>query len=140
MNLKSKKAVSFFVFFIVGAVGVFAIINLKNTFTVENPNSVSDEPVVRNVQEQIPEESAEPEQKILALRILPTGLGYLNVRVDSALNSAKVGTVKPGEVYEYTQKKGSWYKISHPEIEEAWVYSEYVEEIEGNLDLFGPQN
>lgn len=61
------------------------------------------------------------------LKILPTELGYLNVREDPSLDEQIIAKVYPGEEYEYTDEEEGWYEIIFSEDGEAgWVYGRYV--------------
>ena len=71
------------------------------------------------------------------IEILDTGIGFLNVRAGAATSAAKVGTVKPGEVYEYTEVKDNWYHIVHPTLPSAWVSGQYAKVVDRSTDLFG---
>ena len=71
------------------------------------------------------------------VEILDTGVGFLNVRDGASISAAKVGTVKPGEVYEYTEVKDNWYHIVHPALKNAWVFGQYAKIVNRSTDLFG---
>ena len=58
------------------------------------------------------------------------------MRDGSSLQAKKIGTVKPQEVYEYTEVENNWYHIVHPELQEAWVSGLYVKEVDRSSDLF----
>jgi hypothetical protein len=125
-----------------GAGGIFAFsvyIFLTTENTIIVVNEVAAEPkevfLAAPVQEQAPEpEALEQNPRI---QILETGVGFLNVRSDASVSSQKVGTVKPGEVYEYTETKNNWYRIVHPTLQNAWVSGEYVKVVDRSSDLFG---
>ncbi|MCK5461078.1 type II secretion system F family protein [Candidatus Gracilibacteria bacterium] len=60
------------------------------------------------------------------LEILPTGIGYLNVRNNGQI----VGTVKPGEIYSYTNFENGWYEISFKEGKSGWVVAKYIKKLD----------
>lgn len=79
------------------------------------------------------ENELETEELLPELRILETGLGYLNVRAEPSLKGEIVGEAMPGEKYFNVGQKEDWYQIIYgdPENEEkGWVFGEYVEFIE----------
>mgnify|MGYP001580931107 FL=1 len=71
------------------------------------------------------------------IQILQTDVGFLNVRDGASTSAKKIGTVKPGEVYEYTEIKDNWYHIVHTTLQNAWVFGQYVKEVDRSSDLFG---
>lgn len=73
------------------------------------------------------EEQKEGGKKML--KILPTGLNYLNVRDDASLQGEIIDKVTPGDQYEYTETKNGWYKIILDGEETGWVVGDYVEEV-----------
>lgn len=131
MIQKSSKVILTLLFFAVVGGGMFAIISMKNTFVVENSNAASQEAIVyldganpnKNPEELVA-------KNISRVKILPTGIGYLNVRADSSVSSEKIGTVKPGEEYEYTESTDEWYRIVLADNNKGWVYAQFAEKLE----------
>ena len=124
---------------IVGAVFLFSLyvlLTTENTVIVINEAAVEPKEVfaTENKQAELEKEAPAPNPR---LQIAETDVGFLNVRIDASLQSSKVGTVKPGEVFEYTETKNDWYRIVHPELENAWVFGQYVRKIDRSSDLFG---
>lgn len=76
-----------------------------------------------------PKTQIAPTKALSKLQILPTGLGYLNVRSKPSTSGLLVAKVNPGETYEYTENIGDWYKISLSDGKEGWVSKRYVKEI-----------
>ncbi|MCA9372399.1 PEGA domain-containing protein [Candidatus Woesebacteria bacterium] len=62
------------------------------------------------------------------LTILDTPTGFLNVRVEPSLDGEQVTQIKPGEIYEFTEQDGDWYKITLADGTEGWVFGDYIEE------------
>ncbi|MEK7542596.1 MAG: SH3 domain-containing protein [Patescibacteria group bacterium] len=143
---QNSKVAPILMFCIVGAVFAFSLYVLLTTEnTVVVINEAAAEPkevfVVENSQPEPESEgtvspAGEPAPNP-RLQILETSVGFLNVRSDATLEAQKVGTVKPGEVYEYTETKNTWYRIVHPELQNAWVSGEYVKVVDRSSDLFG---
>ncbi len=128
MEPQKLKIAPFLFFVLVG--GIFAF-SLYVFFTTENTviviNEAASEPKEEFVAPPAPEiEEPEPNPHI---RILETGVGFLNVRDGASLQAEKIGRVQPGEVYEYKEVQNDWYRIVHPELQEAWVSGQYVEEV-----------
>ncbi len=64
------------------------------------------------------------------IKILDTGVGFLNIRQQPSLASTMIQQAKIGEVFEYQELKNNWYKIILKASPSAgWVSGEYVEEI-----------
>ena len=127
----------------VGIAGVF-LFSLYVLLTTENTTIVVNEAVEESKEVfitgdnlPIPEVVVEEEPEFTRrVRISETGIGFLNVRDGSNLQAKKIGTVKPQEVYEYTEVENNWYHIVHPELQEAWVSGLYVKEVDRSSDLF----
>jgi type II secretory pathway component PulF len=66
----------------------------------------------------------------LIIEVLPTGLGYLNVRDLGSFTGIVIGRVVPGQRYEYLEENNGWYKILINQNESGWVFGEYVKIIE----------
>ncbi len=64
------------------------------------------------------------------LKILDTGVGFLNIRQEPSLSAKVLKKAKPGETFEYQDIKDNWYKIILTASPSAgWVFGDYVEEI-----------
>ena len=127
----------------VGIAGVFlfslyVLLTTENTIIVVNEAvEESKEVFITGDNLPIPEVVVEEEPEFTRrVRISETGIGFLNVRDGSNLQAKKIGTVKPQEVYEYTEVENNWYHIVHPELQEAWVSGLYVKEVDRSSDLF----
>jgi hypothetical protein len=94
--------------------------NAENSIQVEIENSeVDDDETV---------EAAAQEKVILQeIKILDTGIGYLNVRKENNLKSEIIAKIKTGETFEYTEKENKWYKIKLKDDTAGWVNEKYVE-------------
>lgn len=88
------------------------------------PPAVSEVPVATSTPEAT---EVEPTQ---ILRVLETGLGYLNVRDEPSTAGSIIGRALPGEEYEYTGSNVGWYEITLSATTTGWVYEKYVEIIE----------
>lgn len=77
-----------------------------------------------------PEPEPELEQETLShqLEILPTELGYLNVRDKPSRSGKVIDRVNPGETYEYLTQEGDWYEIMLPDTKIGWINKTYVKE------------
>lgn len=64
------------------------------------------------------------------VEILPTGLGYLNVRDTPSLTGGVISRVPVGESYEYSDEKNGWYEILLEDNSSGWVFTDYVKIIE----------
>ena len=138
MHQKSKIV---HILMVAGVAGVFVfmlyvLLTTKNTIIVVNEAASEPKEVVAEpVNPPAPETTAPaPNPRV---QILETGVGFLNVRDGASPQAAKIGKVKPGEVYEYTEVKDNWYHIVHPTLKTAWVSGQYVKEVDRSSDLFG---
>lgn len=61
------------------------------------------------------------------VKILQTGVGYLNVRSEPLVTAARITQVKPGEEYVLLEEQPDWYKIQISETVEGWISSQYAE-------------
>lgn len=64
-----------------------------------------------------------------ALKILESGLGYLNIREEPSINSSEIGKAPTGNVYLYSELQDGYYRISF-DGKEGWISSRYVEILE----------
>jgi len=117
---------------------LYVLLTTENTTIVVN-EAVSEpkEVFITGDNPQVPEVMQEEPELTKRVRISETGIGFLNVRDGSSVQAKKIGTVKPQEVYEYTEIENNWYHIVHPELESAWVSGLYVKEVDRSSDLFG---
>ncbi|OHA67084.1 MAG: hypothetical protein A3C82_02410 [Candidatus Wildermuthbacteria bacterium RIFCSPHIGHO2_02_FULL_47_12] len=77
------------------------------------------------------QETASPltytQEALPTLRILPTEVGYLNVRKEASLEGEILRRVLPGETFEYTNADANWYRIVLPDGSSGWVFGKYIE-------------
>ena len=134
---QNGKIATFAMISFVAAVFAFSLYIL---LTTENKIIVINE-AMQEPKEMVLEPTPAPEPVAPApnprIEILDTGVGFLNVRNGPSTSATKVGTVKPGEVYEYTEVKDNWYRIVHPSFKEAWVFGQYAKIVDRSSDLFG---
>ncbi len=71
-----------------------------------------------------------PDEVLGELRILSTGIGYLNVRNSPSTAGKIVAKAITGEIYQYREEKSNWYEIILADGETGWVIGTYVEIIE----------
>ncbi len=76
----------------------------------------------------------EPNQEVATkqnkLKIIKTGIGWLNVRSKPSTTDSKIlDTVDVGEEFNYTDQQDNWYKIILDDNDktEGWVFGEYIE-------------
>lgn len=76
----------------------------------------------------------ESTQSFSQLKIIQTGIGYLNVRSQPNTSSSIVAKVNPGETYVYTEKNNGWYKITGlpSSSTEGWVLGQYIDLVKGD--------
>lgn len=76
------------------------------------------------------------------LRVLETGIGYLNIRSQPSTGSMLVGRALPGSSYEYTDQRDGWYRIVSTELSDGagWVLGTYTELLQsgGTRDPLAP--
>ena len=139
---QNSKIATFAIVGIVAAVFTFSLyvlLTTENTIIVINeaaqtPTEMVVEPAAQEGEPRPTEVGRAANPRI---EILDTGVGFLNARAGAATSAAKVGTVKPGEVYEYTEVKDNWYHIVHPTLQTAWVFGQYAKVVDRSSDLFG---
>lgn len=139
MNQNGKIAIVVMIGVVAAAFGfsLYVLLTTKNTIIVVN--EAVNAPIETVVTPPAPQE-APPVGGLLPnarVQVLQTDVGFLNVRNGASTSATKVGTVKPGDVYEYTEVKDNWYHIAHPTLKEAWVFGQYVKEVDRSTDLFG---
>jgi len=62
------------------------------------------------------------------LVVLPTDLGYVNVRDLLSTQTGKIiSQVKPGEIYPYEQSQAGWYKIIFTSGTTGWIFGKYAQ-------------
>lgn len=112
------------------AVAVAVILPLYSLIGALNPSAPSPAPVVKvNVGPVTPSISPVPTAIPPRIKILPTSVGYLNVRTEPSLSAGILRQVKPGVIFEFEQKSDKWYQIKLDEQSSGWVFGDYVEEI-----------
>lgn len=77
-------------------------------------------------------EVLQEDEEGLFVEVLPTGIGYLNVRKEPSTAGEKVTEILEGqefELLEYNEAK-TWAKLQIDEGQVGWVSAQYVEEIE----------
>ena len=94
--------------------------NIKEQTTATTFTATTTESVATTTQKSIVKQKA-------TLRILETGLGYLNVRSEPSTAGTMVGRALPGEEYEYVGTEVGWYEIMLSATTTGWVYGDYVE-------------
>jgi hypothetical protein len=145
IDKESGKIANFALFAVIGAVALFSLyvlMNTEKTIIVINEAAESEKEVfIAGMNPSEPERTIEEEQAAKIpprVQILETGVGFLNVRDSGSAQGVKIGRVKPGEVYEYTEQKNDWYHlVGHEEFGEGWVSGQYVKEVDRSADLFG---
>lgn len=95
--------------------------------TTENPVVITTSPAP----EISPTISPTPTENIpkKQIKILNTGIGFLNVRSEPSTSGDIVDSITPGEVFEYTEVSNGWYSIILDESSDltGWVIGDYVE-------------
>lgn len=74
--------------------------------------------------------SAEPAAPVKTAKILPTGLGYVNVRLGPATSFDKITKVYPGKIYPIVSEKNDWVEIQLTADSAGWVSGVYVDKSE----------
>jgi hypothetical protein len=68
------------------------------------------------------------ESQVSMLRILPTEVGYLNIRSEATTSSEIIGRALAGEEYHYVAMQDGWYEIIFGDNGmHGWVFGTYVE-------------
>lgn len=112
------------------AVAIAVILPLYSLIGAINPSAPSPAPVVKvNVEPVTPSISPVPTAIPPRIKILPTSVGYLNVRTEPSLTAGILRQVNPGDIFEFEQKSDKWYQIKLDGQTLGWVFRDYVEEI-----------
>jgi len=111
---------------------IYSLIGGFNNESSENPEqiiTIEEAKIVKNViEESTSSTSSITEMKsVNKLRILSTGIGYLNVRDKPTIQGEVINKIQTGEIFEYTNDDGGWYKIILYDGKSGWVFKEYVE-------------
>lgn len=118
----------------IGVVGVAlaVILPIYNLIGGFNSNQRAPTPIP-SVIEHIASPSPSPKKTSppQLLRILPTELGYLNVRNGSSIESDIVNRVTPGDILTYTDENNGWYEIILPNGNSGWVLGTYIVLVDG---------
>lgn len=59
--------------------------------------------------------------------ILTTPTGFLRVRQDATIASNQIGTVNPGEKYDFVAEKPGWFQIKLTNGQIGWISSQYAQ-------------
>jgi hypothetical protein len=59
--------------------------------------------------------------------ILATPTGFLRVRQDAIITSSQIGTVNPGEKYDFIAEKPGWMEIRLANGQTGWISSQYAQ-------------
>ena len=59
--------------------------------------------------------------------ILSTPTGFLRVRQDATIASNQIGTVNPGEKYDFVAEKPGWFEIKLTNGQTGWISSQYAQ-------------
>lgn len=121
----------------IGVVGVAlaVILPIYNLIGGLNPSQSAPTPIPSVIEQIAQTTSPSPSpQKITPpqlLRILPTELGYLNVRSRSSIDSDIVNRVTPGDILTYTDEHNGWYEITLPDDNSGWIWGKYIVLVDG---------
>ena len=64
------------------------------------------------------------------VKILPTGVGWLRVRLKPSLSAGEVTKINVGEKFELLAEQGGWVKIRLADGSEGWVSSDFTEKFQ----------
>lgn len=118
---------------------ILPIYGLIGGLNTDPSQKIEQEPAQENVvvpaESEVPSATSMPEtieaEPVQTLRIIETGLGYLNVRDEASTAGEIIGRIYPGEEYEYTDEDVGWYAIIFgDEAKNGWIYGGYVKIIE----------
>lgn len=76
--------------------------------------------------------SAPASAKVSKVTILETPTGFLRVREENNLNSAEIGRVNPGELFELKDEKDGWFQIKLKDGKLGWISNEYAKKEESS--------
>ncbi len=97
----------------------------ENTVFIQEETIVEEVVPADIIATSTPEFSME-EEVIQALEVLPTSIGYVNVRDASSLSGSIIGRAFPGETYEYIGQDSGWYEIVLEDGGNGWIFENYV--------------
>jgi type II secretory pathway component PulF len=100
----------------------------------EPEDGIEDEEEEDETEEEVPilpgtedTEGREEQERQLRLEVLPTNVGYLNVRQGPGTNNAIIDRVDPGDEFPVNATTTYWYEIELENETNGWVYRDYVE-------------
>ncbi len=64
------------------------------------------------------------------VKILPTGVGWLRVRLEPSLSAGEITKINVGEKFELLAEQAGWVKIKLPDGSEGWVSSDFTEKFQ----------
>jgi len=64
------------------------------------------------------------------VKILPTGVGWLRVRLEPSLSAEEITKINVGEKFEILAEQAGWVKIKLPDANEGWVSSDFTEKLQ----------
>lgn len=70
----------------------------------------------------------DPDPPADLVEILPTGLGYLNVRAQASTNAQQLLRVSPGDTYVLLETANGWLKIQVGEVQ-GWISETYAKKL-----------
>lgn len=115
-----------------GVIAVALAVILPLYSLIGNLNTSGSTPSRPATQQTIisPSPTPTPKEEKKSIKILETGIGYLNIRKEPSLATEIIGKANPGETFEYQEIKDNWYEIIFEASPSAgWVFGDYVEEI-----------
>jgi len=63
------------------------------------------------------------------LTILPTPLGYLNIRDSANTDGQIISKALANDTFEYTAENSGWYQVRLPDNKTGWVFGKYIKTI-----------
>ena len=71
--------------------------------------------------------SITPTPSVTKVTILQTPTGFLRVRTSASISSTQIGTVNPGESYEFVSEQTGWFQIKLTDGKTiGWISSQYA--------------
>ena len=110
------------------AVAIAVILPLYSLLGSLNSTGSVPPPVVQQTPATIASPSATPIPLKQTVKVLETGIRYLNIRKEPAVTADIVGKAKPADTLPYVKKEGQWYQVRVNDGT-GWVFGDYVEEI-----------